>query len=70
MLGGALIDLTGTAFIMFALKAVILIIAIWVLEKLKADEKLTIVWYLVIFVMMIVGLGPGIRDLMRAVLWI
>lgn len=70
VLGGALIDITGTAFIMFALKAVILILAIWVLEKLRTDEKLTIIWYLVIFVMMIVGLGPGIRDLIRAVLWI
>ncbi|HJJ46942.1 MAG TPA: DUF63 family protein [Methanocorpusculum sp.] len=70
VLGRALIDLTGTAFIMFALKAVILILAIWMLERLRSDEKLTIIWYLVIFVMMIVGLGPGIRDLMRAVLWI
>jgi len=70
VLGGALIDITGTAFIMFALKAVILVIAIIVLEKIRKDENLNILWHLVILVMMIVGLGPGIRDLFRAVLWI
>jgi len=70
VLGGALIELTGTAFIMFALKAVILVIAIFVLEKIRKDDNLNILWHLVILVMMIVGLGPGIRDLFRAILWI
>jgi len=70
VLGGTLIELTGTAFIMFALKAVILILAIFVLEKIRKEGSLNILWHLVIFVMMIVGLGPGIRDLFRAILWI
>ncbi len=70
VLGGGLIEMTGTAYSMFALKLVVLIPAIWVLEMFKKEEGMDVVWHLVLFAMIVVGLGPGLRDLLRMVLWI
>ncbi|MDO5845309.1 MAG: DUF63 family protein [Methanocorpusculum sp.] len=70
VLGGGLIEMTGTAYSMFALKLAVLIPAIWVLEKFRKEEGMGNIWHLVIFAMIVVGLGPGLRDLMRMVLWI
>ena len=70
VLGDWLINLTGTGYSMFLLKLVVLIPAIWVLEKFRRQEGFELLWYLIIFVMIVVGLGPGIRDLFRMVLWI
>ncbi|HJJ28586.1 MAG TPA: DUF63 family protein [Methanocorpusculum sp.] len=70
VLGSGLIELTGTGYIMFALKFVVLVIAIWILEKFRHEEGMSPVWHLVLLAMIVVGLGPGIRDLLRMVLWI
>ena len=70
VLGSGLIELTGTGYVMFALKFVVLVIAIWVLEKFRSQEGMGPIWHLVIFAMIVVGLGPGVRDLLRMVLWI
>lgn len=70
VLGSGLIELTGTGYIMFALKFVVLVLAIWILEKFRKEESMSPVWHLVILAMIVVGLGPGIRDLLRMMLWI
>lgn len=70
VLGGALIELTGTPYIMFALKVAVLIPAVWILEKFRKESGMEAFWYLVILAMIVVGLGPGIRDLLRMVLCI
>lgn len=70
VLGGWLIGVTGTGYSMFILKTVILIIGIWVLEKFRREEGFGIIWHLIILVMIVVGLGPGVRDLVRMIFWI
>ncbi|HJJ35863.1 MAG TPA: DUF63 family protein [Methanocorpusculum sp.] len=70
VLGDWLIGLTGTGYSMFLLKTLVLVVGIWVLERFKKEPGFQIPWHLIILVMMIVGLGPGIRDLFRMVLWI
>ncbi|MDO5844073.1 MAG: DUF63 family protein [Methanocorpusculum sp.] len=67
VLGGTLIELTGTPYIMFALKIAVLIPAVWILEQFKKDEKMDMLWHLVIVAMIVVGLGPGIRDMLRMI---
>lgn len=70
VVGGNLIALTGTAYSMFLLKLAVLIPSIWILEKFRHEKGMEGLWHLIIFAMMVVGLGPGIRDLFRMVLWI
>ena len=70
VLGGSLIDLTGTAFVMFPLKMAVLIPAVWVLEKFRKEEGMDELWHLVLLAMITVGLAPGIRDMMRMVLFV
>lgn len=70
VLGDALIQLTGTAFVMFPLKMVVLIPAIWVLEKFRNEEGMDEVWHLVLLAMITVGFAPGVRDILRMVLFI
>lgn len=65
VLGGTLIELTGTPYIMFALKIAVLLPAIWVLEQFKKEKRTEILWYLVLIAMIVVGMGPGIRDVLR-----
>ncbi|HJJ98834.1 MAG TPA: DUF63 family protein [Methanocorpusculum sp.] len=70
VLAGALIQLTGTAFVMFPLKTVVLIPAIWILEKVHKEEGMNEIWHLVLLAMIMVGFAPGVRDILRMVLFI
>ena len=70
VLGSTLIELTGTPYVMFALKIVVLIPAIWVLEKFRKEEGMESIWHLVLLAMIVVGLAPGLRDVLRMVLGI
>ena len=69
VVGSVLIDLTGTAFVMFPLKLIVLIPGIYILE-LYRREGTTGIWYLILLAMIMVGLAPGIRDMMRMVLYV
>ncbi len=69
VVGGGLIELTGTAFVMFPLKLAVIFPAIYVLEMYRKEEG-GILWHLVILAMIVVGLAPGIRDMVRMVLYV
>lgn len=69
VVGSALIELTGTAFVMFPLKLLVIIPGIWVLEQYRrADDSA--IWYLILLAMIMVGMAPGIRDMLRMVLYV
>ena len=70
VLGSALIDLTGTPYVMFAMKIIVLIPAIWILEKFRKEAGMENIWHLVLLAMIIVGLAPGLRDVLRMALGI
>lgn len=69
VVGSNLIQWTGTAFVMFPLKLIVLFPAIYILElyRKEADPDF---WHLVVLAMIIVGLAPGIRDMTRMVLYV
>ena len=69
VVGSNLIEWTGTAFVMFPLKLIVLFPAIYILElyRKEADPDF---WHLVVLAMIIVGLAPGIRDMTRMVLYV
>jgi uncharacterized membrane protein len=69
VVGSNLIQWTGTAFVMFPLKLIVLFPAIYILElyRTEADPDF---WHLVVLAMIIVGLAPGIRDMTRMVLYV
>jgi len=69
VVGGTLISLTGTGFVMFPLKLVVLFPAIYVLQ-LYRKEAPGILWHLILLAMIVVGLAPGIRDMARMVLYV
>ncbi|MDD1723696.1 MAG: DUF63 family protein [Methanospirillum sp.] len=69
VVGSALIELTGTAFVMFPLKLIVLIPGIYILELYRRDGASGI-WYLIVLAMIMVGMAPGIRDMMRMVLYV
>ena len=69
VVGSALISLTGTAFVMFPLKLLVLIPGIYILE-LYRREGASGIWYLIVLAMIMVGLAPGIRDMLRMVLYV
>ncbi|MDD3622291.1 MAG: DUF63 family protein [Methanofollis sp.] len=69
VVGSHLIELTGTAFSMFLLKLAVIVPAIYILE-LYRKEGSPAFWHLVLLAMIIVGMAPGIRDLMRMVLYV
>jgi uncharacterized membrane protein len=69
VVGGALIDATGTAFSMFLLKFAVIIPAVYVLELYRREGD-TGFWHLILLAMIIVGMAPGIRDLTRMVLYV
>jgi uncharacterized membrane protein len=54
------IGMTHTAFVMYGLKLVVFIPVIYLIEKyFKEDEDL---YYLIKFVLLVLGFGPGIRN--------
>jgi uncharacterized membrane protein len=69
VVGSALIAMTGTAFIMFPLKLLVIIPGIWILEQYRRADSSGI-WYLILLAMIMVGMAPGIRDMLRMVLYV
>lgn len=69
VVGSALIAWTGTAFIFFPLKIVVLLPAIYLMHTYKKEIQPAF-WHLVILAMIIVGLGPGLRDMVQMVLYV
>ncbi|PKL60635.1 MAG: hypothetical protein CVV33_01650 [Methanomicrobiales archaeon HGW-Methanomicrobiales-4] len=69
VVGSTLIALTGTAFVMFPLKLLVIIPGIWILEQYRRSEDSGI-WYLILLAMIMVGMAPGIRDMLRMVLYV
>ncbi|HOI57670.1 MULTISPECIES: DUF63 family protein [unclassified Methanoculleus] len=69
VVGSSLIELTGTAFSMFLLKIAVLVPAIYVLEMYRREGNPEL-WHLILLAMIVVGMAPGIRDLVRMVLYV
>jgi uncharacterized membrane protein len=69
VVGSFLIDWTGTAFVMFPLKLLVLFPAIYIMEQYRKEANPAF-WHLVLLAMITVGLAPGIRDMTRMVLYV
>lgn len=69
VVGSALINLTGTAFVMFPLKLVVLFPAIYVMQMFRKEANPAF-WHLVLLAMIVVGFAPGVRDMVRMVLYV
>jgi len=69
VVGSGLIQMTGTAFVMFPLKLVVLFPAIYVMQLYRKEAN-TVFWHLVLLAMIVVGMAPGIRDMVRMVLYV
>jgi len=69
VVGSNLIEATGTAFSMFLLKIAVLIPAIYILEMYKKEGSPGL-WHLILLAMIVVGMAPGIRDMVRMVLYV
>jgi uncharacterized membrane protein len=67
VVGSALIRWTGTAFSLFPLKLLVVIPAIYVLEMYRREGNREFA-NMVILAMIVVGLAPGVRDMVRMVL--
>jgi len=70
VVGSHLIEWTGTAFSMYALKFAVLIPAIFILEAYRKEGGSDSLWHLILLAMIVVGMAPGIRDMMRMVLYV
>jgi len=69
VVGSHLIEWTGTAFSMFALKLAVLFPGIYLLQRFRAEGPGEL-WHLILLAMITVGLAPGIRDMVRMVLYV
>ncbi len=69
VVGSNLIDLTGTAFSMFLLKIAVIIPAIYILELYRKEGNPDL-WHLIVLAMIVVGMAPGIRDMVRMILYV
>jgi len=69
VVGSFLIDWAHTAFVMFPLKLVVLFPAIYVMEMYRKEANPAF-WHLVLLAMIVVGFAPGVRDLVRMVLYV
>ncbi len=69
VVGSNLIALTGTAFVMFPLKLVVLFPAIYIMQLYRKEANPAF-WHLVLLAMIVVGFAPGIRDMVRMVLYV
>ncbi|MFA6364360.1 DUF63 family protein [Methanoregula sp.] len=69
VVGSNLIEMTGTAFVMFPLKLVVLFPAIYIMQLYRKEANPAF-WHLVLLAMIVVGLAPGIRDMVRMVLYV
>ncbi len=69
VVGSSLIEATGTAFSMFLLKIAVVVPAIYILEMYRREGSSDL-WHLILLAMIVVGMAPGIRDLVRMVLYV
>jgi uncharacterized membrane protein len=69
VVGSNLIQMTGTAFVMYPLKLVVLFPAIYIMQLYRKEANPAF-WYLVLLAMIVVGLAPGVRDMIRMVLYV
>jgi uncharacterized membrane protein len=69
VVGSALIAWTHTAFVMFPLKLLVLFPAIYVMQLYRKDANPAF-WHLVLLAMIVVGFAPGVRDMVRMVLYV
>ncbi|MDD1669095.1 MAG: DUF63 family protein [Methanomicrobiales archaeon] len=67
VVGSALINWTHTAFSLFPLKLLVVIPAIYVLEMYRKEGNREFA-NMVLLAMIVVGLAPGVRDMVRMVL--
>jgi uncharacterized membrane protein len=67
VVGSALVRWAGTAFALFPLKLLVVIPAIYVLEVYRREGNREFA-NLVLLAMIVVGLAPGVRDMVRMVL--
>jgi len=67
VVGSTLINWTGTAFSLFPLKLLVVIPAIYVLEMYRREGNREFA-NMVLLAMIVVGLAPGVRDMVRMVL--
>jgi uncharacterized membrane protein len=70
VVGSSLIAATGTGFAMFALKLLVLIPGIYILELYRRESGEGSFWYLILLAMIVVGLAPGVRDMVRMMLYV
>lgn len=69
VVGSNLIAWTGTAFSMFPLKLLVLFPGIYILERFR-NEGSPVLWHLIVLAMITVGLAPGVRDMVRMMLYV
>jgi uncharacterized membrane protein len=69
VVGSFLIDWAHTAFVMFPLKLVVLFPAIYFMQMFRKEANPTF-WHLVLLAMIVVGFAPGVRDMVRMVLYV
>ena len=69
VVGSVLIGMTGTALVMFPLKLLVLFPAVYVMQMYRKDAN-PVFWHLVMLAMIVVGFAPGIRDMVRMVLYV
>jgi uncharacterized membrane protein len=69
VVGSALIGITGTAFVMFPLKLLVLFPAVYVMQLYRKEANPAF-WHLVLLAMIVVGFAPGVRDMIRMVLYV
>lgn len=69
VVGSGLIEATGSAFSMFLLKFAVIVPAVYVLEMYRREGNPDL-WHLILLAMIVVGMAPGIRDLVRMVLYV
>lgn len=61
---GMLVDKLGTAFVLFPLKIAVLLLVIFVVQKIL-DRDAAKFWYFALFVL---GFAPGLRDVLKIML--
>jgi len=69
VVGSTLIAMTGTAFVMFPLKLIVLFPAVYVMQMYRKEASPAF-WHLVLLAMIVVGFAPGVRDMIRMVLYV
>jgi uncharacterized membrane protein len=69
VVGSNLIELTGTAFVMFPLKLAVIFPAVYLLQRYR-EEAPPVLWHLILLAMITVGLAPGVRDMVRMILYV